>query len=343
MSFSDVLLGIAIGDAFGAGVEFQDRDWIKSHVDFSGLVNARDSIAAHLVDKPANFPPAEAFTQNYTSWDYTDDTEMTVGLIKALLDEQDFTPDTLVTHFTQEYLQGQDKKGFGRNGHGSMQWVFDGTRNIDEVRAFQQKRNYPGNAPVSRAVPLGFLPAHLIPNYALINANATHPHPKAQVASRLVAEATHFLLVQQGAPQDLIRHCLTKVRHQDQETESQLAQVAKLPPPEALQPHHYEVLCGPQPIVTPRFLPGINGLPSDAMLTGLSVLYVLCHAQDTFDGLQLAVQMGGDVDSLASVCTGILAGKHGLDSLPEFMLKNVEGRAYLQQVAQDFEDFLVTL
>ena len=30
MSIEDLLLGIAIGNAFGAGVEFQDRDWIKT-------------------------------------------------------------------------------------------------------------------------------------------------------------------------------------------------------------------------------------------------------------------------------------------------------------------------
>ncbi|OJJ17266.1 ADP-ribosylglycohydrolase [marine bacterium AO1-C] len=343
MSFSDILLGIAIGDAFGAGVEFQDRDWIKSQVDFSRLINARNSIAAHLVDKPANFPPAEAFTQNYTPWDYTDDTEMTIGLIKALLSQQEFTPDLLVAHFTKEYQQGKAQKGFGRNGHGSMQWVFDGTQNIEEVRAFQQKRAYPGNAPVSRAIPLGLLSAHLRTNYALINANATHPHPKAQVASVLIAEATHFLLVEQGAPKDLIAHCSAKIHNQDKETESLLAQITQLPPPDQLQPDHYEILCGPQPIVEPRFLPGIKGLPSDAMLTGVCALYVLSHAKSAFEGLKMAVQMGGDVDSLASICTGVLSGKHGLDSLPDFMLENIEGRIYLRQLANDFERYLTTL
>ncbi|HAS43413.1 MAG TPA: ADP-ribosylglycohydrolase family protein [Microscillaceae bacterium] len=343
MSFSDILLGIAIGDAFGAGVEFQDRDWIKSQVDFSRFVNARNSIAAHLVDKPANFPPAEAFTQNYSPWDYTDDTEMTIGVVKALLSKQAFTPDLLVAHFTQEYQQGKAQKGFGRNGHGSMQWVFDGTQNIAEVRAFQQNRPYPGNAPVSRAVPLGLLPVNLISSYAHINADATHPHPKARVASLLIAEATHFLLVQHGDARDLIDYGLSKIHSQEEETESLLATVAQLPPPAQLQPKDYEVLCGIQPIVAPRFLPGIKGLPSDAMLTGICALYVLSHAQSAFDGLKIAVQMGGDVDSLASICTGVLAGRYGLDSLPEFMLKNIEGKAYLKQTAQAFEDYLTAL
>jgi|GEM_PF-6127748 len=36
--------------------------------------------------------------------------------------------------------------------------------------------------------------------------------------------------------------------------------------------------------------------------------YPLKHATDTMTGLKHAICLGGDVDSVASVCTGILAG-----------------------------------
>lgn len=338
--FQDILLGIAIGDAFGAGVEFQDRHWIQQNVDFSQFVNARNSIAAHLSPLPPNFPPLEAFTQNYTAWNYTDDTEMTIGLIKALMSDQAFTPDLLCNYFAQEYQLGVTQNGFGRNGHGSMQWVFDGKMEIDEVRAFQQNRPYPGNAPVSRVVPVGLLPIAQVSAHAIANADATHPHPKARAASTLVAHATHFLLHQQGDSTDLMQYCQSHIKGLDAETEALLTQADTLPHPYHLQTVHYEILCGAQPIVAPRFLPGIHGLPSDAMLTAISALYVLKHAQTTFEGLQFAVCLGGDVDSLASVCTGILAGRFGLDSLPNFMLQNIENRPYLQEVATSFEEFL---
>ena len=32
MKFNDILLGYAIGDSFGAGIEFQDRNWIKENM-----------------------------------------------------------------------------------------------------------------------------------------------------------------------------------------------------------------------------------------------------------------------------------------------------------------------
>lgn len=39
--FSDLLLGVGIGDAFGAGIEFQGRDWILRNIDFTRYVNMR--------------------------------------------------------------------------------------------------------------------------------------------------------------------------------------------------------------------------------------------------------------------------------------------------------------
>lgn len=85
---SRFLLGTAIGDAFGAGVEFQDRNWIRAEVDFTTFVNARGQIQVAEDQKAL-------FTQNYTPWDYTDDTEMTIGLMKALADPEAFGEDLL--------------------------------------------------------------------------------------------------------------------------------------------------------------------------------------------------------------------------------------------------------
>ena len=78
----DLLLGLAIGDAYAAGLEFQDRDWIRQHVDFTHFINRRE----HIQVAPEKLV---AFTANYQPWDYTDDTEMTIGSIKALCSGQD--------------------------------------------------------------------------------------------------------------------------------------------------------------------------------------------------------------------------------------------------------------
>lgn len=324
-SFADVLLGIAIGDAFGAGVEFQDRNWIRQHVDFTQYLH-------HRTDEES---------KNFVAGNYTDDTEMTIGLIKALIAGKADNIDYLVDFWTQEYELGKTTRGFGRVGHGSMRWFFAGEKSITDIRNYQRDKEYAGNAPPMRAVPLGFLPTEKINQYAIINADATHPHPKARVASVLVARATEFLLVLKDSRQDqLVPYCASFVQGIDAETEELLKKMDTLPTPSALTEADFEILCGKQPIEAPRYLEGIYGLPSDAMLTGITILYILKHARNAFDALQIAVNMGGDVDTIASVCCGVMAGLHGLDSLPNFLLEGVENVTYLKQIAQSFDQYL---
>ena len=267
MNIENLLLGTAIGDAFGAGVEFQDRDWIRYNIDFTKFVNARPTIKV----------PKEKliyFTENYHPWDYTDDTEMTIGVIKALISNQKMSEDLLVQFWEKEYQEGKQKKGFGRNGHGSMSWFYSGKMTIEEVRAFQRPRPNPGNAPAMRAVPFGFLEENLINEFAAINADATHPNIKAIQSSQIIARAAEFLLVKNENKQNLILYCLDKI-NLNEDYISYLKQVHQLPNYESLEEKHFKILCGNQPIEAPYFLEGINGLPSDSKFTAGAVLYIL--------------------------------------------------------------------
>lgn len=330
--FTNLLLGLAIGDAYGAGVEFQDRDWIRANVDFTKFVNARSRI-------PVPEEQLERFTKNYCAWDYTDDTEMTVGLINALVSDEKFDEDLLVREWKAEYDRGAKTKGFGRNGHGSMAWYYSGELTIEAVRDFQRERPNPGNAPAMRAVPLGLLPEVLINEYATINANATHPNVAAVLSSRCIARAAHFLIIRDGDPNHLIDYCLATIEP-DSTYRDYLMAVDQLPDFPSLSDNDFAILCGPQPIVPPYFLPGIKGLPSDSMYTAGSVLYILKHNATAFEALRQSILLGGDVDSVASITVGIVASKSGLDSLPSFMLEEVEGIEYLREVALRFADWL---
>ena len=328
-----ILYGMAIGDAFGAGVEFQDRNWIRENVDFSRLVNVRDQISV---------PPPDAlapFVEDYYPWEYTDDTETTVGLIRALASTQQVTPDNIAHAFHEEYLQGVAQKGYGRNGHGSMRWVYSGERSLDEVRDFQRYRPNPGNAPATRAVPLGLVPVDMIDDLAEANANATHPHPYAVAASRCVAWAAHYVCTVRGPLSGLIPFCRSRVNSAF-DFDHYLSRVDSLPEYEVLSPSDFAELCGPQPIVEPYFLPGIQGVPSDARLTTGCILYVLKHCTGPFDALRKAVLLGGDVDSVAAACVGIMCGRDGTADLPAFMRDQVEGVLYLRGIAEIFASWL---
>jgi len=327
-NFQDLFLGIAIGDAYGAGLEFQDRRWIREHVDFTRFINKRTDI---------NVPEKEVFTIDYKEWDYTDDTEMTVALAKALMSGKSFTESLLIDYFTAEYIMGFAAKGYKRNGHGSIRFVYRGEKSIDEIRDFQRHRQYPGNAPPMRAIPLGFVKEENLDRYAAVNANSTHPHPKAIDSSVLVARATRALLIEQLAQLDLIGYCLRYCH--DSETIEKLKAADRLPAPDALAESDFEVLCGPQPLRRSEFIEGMYGLSSNAMYTGVSALYLLKHCTSAFEGLRHSIRMGGDVDSLASIVVGILAGKYGIADLPEYMRSNVEGTVYLNDIARQFNTF----
>lgn len=329
INIQNLLLAFAIGDAFGAGVEFQDRNWICKNVDFTKFVNARNNIAAPEKLK-------SILIENYREWNYTDDTEMTIGTMKALISGEAITPDCLVDFWKKEYENGIERKGFSRCGHGSMRWFYNGEMTLDIVRNFQKNRPNPGNAPAMRAVPFGLVDEALINEYATINAQATHPNPKAVQSSQIVAQATAFLLQKNGERKGLIEHCLNTIEL-DEDYISYLKNIEQLPDYELLNEADFEILCGKQPIEKPYFLDGICGLPSDSKFTAGCVLYILKWAKNPFDALKKSVRMGGDVDSLAAITTGILGGKYGLDSLPKFMIERIESKSYLKEVAVNFK------
>lgn len=331
INFEHVFLGIAIGDAYGAGLEFQDRKWIRANVDFSKFINKRADI---------NVPEKEIFTIDYKEWDYTDDTEMSIAVAKALMSKEEFTEELLVNYFTDEYLLGYKTKGYKRNGHGAIRWLYNGEKTLEEIKQLQTTKQYPGNAPPMRAIPIGFVKEDKINLYASLNAMCTHPHSKAIDASILIASATRALLIENSNKNDLISNCLSYIS--DKETIDKLKIADKLPAPSFLKEKDFEFLCGPQPLKKTEFIEGLYGLPSNAMYTAISALYLIKHSNSAFEGLKNSINIGGDVDSLAAIVVGILAGKYGIDSLPEYMIQNVEGKKYIKEIAEKFTSYVAS-
>ncbi len=312
MNFKNLLLGIAIGDAFGAGIELKDRNWIKENVDFTKYLTASPLVQTDL---------------KFVVGNYTDDTEMTIGLIKALLDQRKFSEDLLIEKWKHEYDEFKATTGFPR-GHGSIKSFFEGKKTLVEVKAAQANREFPGNAPPMRAIPLGFTGDNLI-EFATINATATHPHPKGIAASILVAKAAEFLLLENGDKTKLIAQTKNFVKDVDNETVEYLKKIDKLNPNSA----SIEDLCGKQPI----FKWKIEGLPCSSMHTAGTALFILKHFEEPFEILKQSILIGGDVDSLAAITVGIAAGKHGLKSLPDFLLDGLNEREYIEHAAEMLE------
>ncbi len=312
----DSFKGIAIGDAFGVGIEFKSRLWMPDNVHFDTYVNVW-----------------KGGQNNITPGTYSDDTEHSIGVIRALLSNEPFSTDLLLRMFKNEYESDKMFKGFPRDGHGSIEDWYKGIKTIDEVRAAQASREDPGNAPVMRALPLWYIEKEQVENYACINADATHPNEMGRKASLLtVLTAWHFLR-EDGDRSDLISFLQAYIGMID--VKEMLDKIDTLPPPDQLTEHNYLFLHGPQPLPYIKWDTNIYGLPCAAMKTALNVVYVLKHSTNAFEALQHAINMGGDVDSLAAVCTGIAGGKYGLDNLPAFMLEQTEGLTRLERLGEE--------
>ena len=112
--------------------------------------------------------------------------------------------DLAKTHFISTWLWGL--VGVGRNGHGSIAKVYAGQATLAAVQRLQADRPYPGNAPPMRALPLAFVPPGRRLPMCILNADTTHPHPKARLASYLMATAGAFLLREGGAYEVALPH-----------------------------------------------------------------------------------------------------------------------------------------
>jgi len=352
---TQLLIGDAIGDAFGAIIEMQDAYWIRDSVTFDRW--------------PENPMRRTEWNTNSACGMYTDDCEMTVGLVNGLLKYglQISTDDMLQSWQAEWDLAKRRPRpsppGAERHGHGSIKGYFRGFRDIDQVRRLQSGKEDPGNAPPMRALPLAFIENRsLREQLCLQNANSTHPHPRARAASFLIAEGARWLMVEHGDRQLVISEALARLQDSgasDAATEEHLRKIdaledyhewgsrfAKMPP------QRLELLCGPQPCPPADGIGAgddgsskMHGLWSDAMRTAAVVLYLLKHHRGPLDILRASVDIGGDVDSIAALCLGVVGGSEGLDfgepdGLPWFLLEEVEGVEYLHARAKKFEEWM---
>lgn len=296
--------GILFGDAFGLGIEFKSRPWVLEHVHFDAFVNVW-----------------KGGKNNIHPGTYSDDGEHSIGVIEALLSDQPFSQELLLDKFKHEYETDKNRKGYPRDGHGSIEDWYKGLKTIEEVRATQASRIDPGNAPVMRSVPYSFIAKENIRPYAIINADCTHPNEGGRKGSLLSILTGWYFLREQGTPEGLISYLINEMDTMRGELES----IDLLPSPDKLTESDYLILHGEQPLPYIPWDKNIYGLPCAAMKTALNAVYVLKHSRSAFDALKYSINMGGDIDSLAAVCTGIASGVYGLESLPQDLLLKTEG------------------
>ena len=293
--FCGVMLGVAVGDALGAR--------------FEGVGSVDPDELAKFASDPGPLR-------------YTDDTHMTLGLARSLVERQGFdapyTAELFARNFEQEPWRGYGSgppRVFGLMRQG-VPWdqaarsLFDGTGSY-------------GNGGAMRVAPVAlfaFRDLDRVARLAQQSAVLTHTHECGVDGAVLQACAVALLLeAEPGRPlyapallQQLARHVQTKLFREILESMESLP--ADLPPPEA-------ALRLGNGIETFRSVP--------------TALYAFLRHPDSFAGAVLyAIRVGGDTDTIASM-TGALAGAYlGEEVIPAGWRERVEDAAELRRLAR---------
>lgn len=320
------LLGGAIGDALGAGVEFDSLAAIRQQHGQSGVTDLVPAYGRRGA--------------------ITDDTQMTLftvdGLIRAHVrrDTGAWHPPTDVHAAYRRWAAtqrewGPDERRENDGWLARQEWLYArrapgnaclGGLADDRMGTVDQPKN-PGSkgcGTVMRSAPFGLLVGwepQLVFQLAVECAAQTHGHPTGYLAAGAFA---------------VMVHSLTRGDSLDHGVQKALAQLAARPGHEettdALKRALGSVRQGMPTAERVESL-GEGWTAEEALAIGV---YCALVAEDVRHGLLLAVNHGGDSDSTGSVCGNLLGALHGETALPPAWVAELEGRPTILELADDF-------
>jgi len=290
-----MLLGVAIGDAFGAGYEFRFKD-LKSYQD----VKLEKYIKSAFTDSD-HFPGM-----------YTDDTQMSIAVAELLASNQVFSRENLADKFVECYKRDPIKR-YAKGFQKFLDSVDSGEEFMANIHADSER-----NGAAMRAVPIGLVQDldELI-EYAKINASLTHNNPRGIASSVAIALMSHFAFYSNPLHQDkeFVKLIIVpKVKKIDYVTSDYMNLVLSM---EKFDPI---LLFGAEHVA--------KGVPCDGMRTVGAVTYLLTNLVNPKKILQTSIKLGGDVDSVASISLGIGLTHSDVGCLPRFLYDDLTNHEY---------------
>ena len=293
--FIGCLLGLAVGDALGSHFEGQSADWIAR----------RYPTSRHLFDAPPDAP-----------WNYTDDTQMAIGVAEALLQDREIVEESLCAAFVKNYVPS---RGYGRGARVVLEAMQDGQDYRHWANELFPGGSF-GNGAAMRVAPVGLYfhrDADRLWEQARLSALPTHVHPLGIEGAQLIALAVAIAL--RGAPHQ--REAFVRELAGRAET-AEFQQRLKL----AAQVQSRDDL-----------LQLGNGIAAqDSAATAIACF--LLSPDSYADTIASAILIGGDTDTIAAMAGAISGAYLGIDKLPPHYLTALEdghnGRTHLHQLAQ---------
>lgn len=307
------MLGLAIGDALGAPVEFLTLQEIRARYGPDGVADL-DGWRGH---------PAGSFT---------DDTQMSlataVGLLSAFADEAERGSSHVVGSLYGAYgawlelqMDEHEQRGPGRTCITALASGRMGT-------VAQPLNDSKGCGGVMRVAPIGLaFPAELAFRHGVDAAAITHGHPSGYLTAGLLAEIVARLADGESLHAATDAACDSLGGWEGhRETLEAVHRAATL-------------AAGATPTNEAIAALGAGWVGEEAL--AIALFCAMRFGADFRTAVCAAANHGGDSDSTASICGAIVGTAHGVEALPQSWLERVERRALLENLARRMHEAFV--
>lgn len=300
------LLGLAVGDALGAPIEFLDIAAIRARFGPSGISDL----------KPWNGHPAGSFT---------DDTQMSlataIGLLSAFRDQAEYGAALLMDSLSGAYgawLETQndpaEQRAPGRTCVAALASGRAGT--ID-----QPLNDSKGCGGVMRVAPIGLaFPADMAFDHAVAAAAITHGHPSGYLPAGILAAIVARVVEGADITTAAATSCDSLGAYAGNEETLGAVQRALELAGRGTDPASAVEALGP------------GWVGEEALAVGLYA--AIRFAGDFRAACATAVNHSGDSDSTGSICGAILGAAHGIDAIPGSWIEKLERRPLLERTAR---------
>lgn len=290
--FAGCILGLAVGDACGA--PFEGMPATAIHYDFGG---AEKHVREPLVDVLC----------------YTDDTQMTIGVLETLIARGTIDDATLVERFVAHY---DPARGYGPGARRLLEAARRG-EDWQPLAASVFPGGSLGNGAAMRAAPVGLLfhdDLDRVADEATRSALPTHQHVVGIDGARIQAIAVALALRSAGDPFDRDAFFATLIAYAaTDEFRDKLEAAAALSPRDGIA-HLGHTLEAHRSVVTA----------------------IACFAFDPDDYptmIARAIGLGDDTDTLAAMAGACGGARLGLSAIPANLLDRLEDRDALLALA----------
>ena len=322
--FKGSMIGGLIGDCLGAPFEFKYNDKL---VPMKKIVTFLEDVKNMEDDKA----PDDYFS-------YTDDTAMAKQIAITFIEKKSLESEELARNFTKEYFK-EPWRGYG----GSVVEVFDKLRRSNfcdpfkpAAEQFEGSGSY-GNGAAMRAHTIGLACCRSTEAETVRTgerlARLTHSHQLGVTGGVIQAAAVRQAL-HSVTPRDILASVSSLASQLEPHGETLFQRKLKLL--EGFMSEQREDV-DHQEVATElgNDVSAVDSVPT-ALYCALSVLDDQnTDSADKFEAvLRLAIRMGGDTDTIASMACALAGGHLGLEAIPPHLYTVCEGHQQVLQLAE---------